>query len=407
MKVAIIGGGAAGYFAAISCKSHFPDAIVTIFEKTDKVLSKVKISGGGRCNVTNACESLSDFLKHYPRGQKPLKKTFHQFNRIHTIQWFAERGVVLKSEEDGRMFPTTNNSQTIIDCFEKELSSLEITLLKKHAVDKIECNQDRSFNLNHNDSVDQFDHIIVTTGGSPKSRSYHWLEQLGHTIIEPVPSLFTFNIYGSSALKKLMGLAVPIAEVKIRGSKLSQKGPLLITHWGLSGPAVLKLSAWGARLLAEMGYEFEIAVNWCGASNEEELRSMIEHNLSSYSKKKLSNGNFFTIPNRLWQYFLNRLEIDDQMIWSDVKKKDKNRIINALCNDTYQVKGKTTFKEEFVTSGGVTLSEVDFNTMESRLIPNLYFAGEVLNIDGVTGGFNFQAAWSTAHVAGKLSSPIQ
>ncbi|WP_084374651.1 BaiN/RdsA family NAD(P)/FAD-dependent oxidoreductase [Reichenbachiella faecimaris] len=404
MKVAVIGGGAAGYFAAISCKTHHPEAHVSIFEKSSKTLAKVKVSGGGRCNVTNVCEPQSDFLRHYPRGQKQLKKTFNYFNKKNTLEWFESRGVKIKAEADGRMFPVTDDSQTIIDCLRNEVERLGISALNKKGIIGLNPQATGGFKIKYDtEETDYFDCIIVATGGSPKSASYDWLRSLGHTIIAPVPSLFTFNIPEERKLKSLMGLAVPNAVVKIQGTKMVQNGPVLVTHWGLSGPAVLKLSAWGARQLFDMNYNFKSQVNWTGGMNEEDLRQQVTKISETESKKKISNAKPINIPNRLWEYILDRIDLDGNTIWVELKKKDKNRLINILLNDEYAVVGKTTFKEEFVTCGGVDLSEVDFNTMQSKKLSGLFFAGEVLDIDGITGGFNFQAAWSTGFVAGKLA----
>ena len=404
MKVAIIGGGAAGFFAAISCKTHHSDAEVYIFEKSGKNLSKVKVSGGGRCNVTNVIEPQSDFLRNYPRGQKQLKKTFNYFNRKDTISWFEQRGVDIKAEEDGRMFPVTNDSQTIIDCLRNEINNLGVQLQNNKGIQVIATKDVNLFELTFLDGEKQiFDFVIIATGGSPKLEAYEWLANLGHTIVEPVPSLFTFNIPNESKLKALMGLAVSNALVKIQGTKLVQEGPVLVTHWGLSGPAVLKLSAWGARTLQEMAYDFKIQINWLGVMNEEELRVLVNKEAELHGKKKIRNVKLNELPTRLWEYLLDRIQIDLDRVWGEISKKEKNRLINVLLNDGYQVLGKTTFKEEFVTCGGVDLSAVDFNSMQSRVVPGLFFAGEVLNIDGVTGGFNFQAAWSTGFVAGKLA----
>lgn len=404
MKVAVIGGGAAGFFAAISCKAHHPEAIVSIFEKSSKTLAKVKVSGGGRCNVTNACEQQADFLRHYPRGQKQLKKTFNFFNRKNTIEWFEGRGVRLKAEADGRMFPVTDDSQTIIDCLRNEVERSGVSLIRKKGISKLLPHATGGFELTFDSTdADYFDFVIIATGGSPKSAGYDWLRQLGHKITEPVPSLFTFNIPEEKKLKALMGLAIPNAVVKIQGTKMEQNGPVLVTHWGLSGPAVLKLSAWGARQLYDMNYNFKTQVNWTGGMNEEELRKQVVGLSEKESKKKVLNAKPTDIPNRLWEYLLERIDLDKDTIWAEVKKKDKNRLINILLNDEYGAVGKTTFKEEFVTCGGVDLSEVDFNTMQSRKLPGMFFAGEVLDVDGITGGFNFQAAWSTGFVAGKLA----
>ena len=398
-NIAVIGGGAAGFFAAFSCKAHQPQAKVTIFEKTSKLLAKVKVSGGGRCNVTHACFNNNDLIKFYPRGGKQLKKVFSQFSTNDTVDWFQARGVELKTEPDNRMFPVTDNSQTIIDCFLKEADRLGIRIQMQSAVKGIAVS-DKGLDLELESGRHTFDKVIVASGGSPKSDGFEWLRKLGHEIVVPVPSLFTFNM-PQEPVKNLMGLSVPNATVRVQGTKLQQSGPLLITHWGMSGPAILKSSAWGARLLADINYDFKIQVNWLGTINEEELRKSLTDSIAIIGKRKIRNKNPLELPNRLWDFFLEKVEIDGEMIWAEIGKKNLNRLINLLVNDTYEVKGKTTFKEEFVTSGGIALSEIDFNTMESRKCPNLYFAGEVIDVDGVTGGFNFQAAWSTGFVAGK------
>lgn len=398
-RIAVIGGGAAGFFAAFSAKSHHPSSEVVLFEKTSKLLSKVKVSGGGRCNVTHACFNNNELVKNYPRGEKQLKKVFGQFTTTDTIEWFESRGVALKAEADNRMFPTTDDSQTIIDCFLKEANKLKISIKLNANVTSIKKLVDH-FELMINDKTENFDRVIVAAGGSPKAQGFDWLKAHGHEIIMPVPSLFTFNM-PNEKVKELMGLSVPNAIVKVQGSKLQQAGPLLITHWGMSGPAVLKTSAWGARMLNEVEYNFKIQVNWVGIPTEEDLRNSLQNEMSSIYKRKLRNKNPFELPNRLWEHFLEKLEINPDGIWAELNKKSLNRLINLLLNDTYEVKGKTTFKEEFVTSGGIALTDVDFTTMESRKCPGLFFAGEVLDVDGVTGGFNFQAAWSTGFVAGK------
>jgi len=399
-SIAVIGGGAAGYFAAFSCCKHHPEAKVTIFEKTSKILQKVKVSGGGRCNVTHNAPNISDLVKHYPRGSKQLKKCFGQFNVKDTIDWFKARNVETKVEDDNRMFPVSDDSQTIIDCFTAETKKLGIDVRLKSPVQKI-TPVANGFELVINDKLATFDRVIIATGGSPKESGFDWLKALGHKIERPVPSLFTFNM-PKNPVTKLMGLSVEKVTAKIIGTKLQYAGPLLITHWGMSGPAILKLSAWGARALEELNYQFTVQINWAGEESEESVRNYVGETRSS--KKKLSNLNPIDIPSRLWLHLLEKLEIDEEVRWIDLDKKSFNKIINVLINDQYQVSGKTTFKEEFVTCGGVSLSDVDFKTMESRKVPGLYFAGEVLDVDGITGGFNFQAAWSTGFVAGKLAS---
>jgi predicted Rossmann fold flavoprotein len=399
LKIAVIGGGAAGFFAAISAKTHNTSASVEIIEKTSKILSKVKVSGGGRCNVTNACFSPGQLSKNYPRGGKKLKKAFKEFQASDTVNWYESRGVKLKAEADGRMFPVSDNSQSIIDCLVGEAEKLGVEVRTSCAVDKLS----EGFNLRINGKDESFDKVIVATGGRPKSSGFDWLRNIGVGIVEPVPSLFTFNMPGNS-VKTLMGVVIPEAEVRIQGTKLSSVGPVLITHWGMSGPAILKLSAWGARELAEKGYEFKVQINWIGIKNEDEAQDSFVEVMESVRKKKMANANPYSMPNKFWTYILQKAEVNPDNMWMELPKKSKNKILNLLLNDIYEVKGKTTFKEEFVTCGGVVLGEVDFNTMESSQVPGLHFAGEVLDIDGVTGGFNFQAAWTTGYIAGKSVS---
>ncbi len=400
MRVAIIGGGAAGFFSAFSVKEHHRNASVTIFEKSNKLLSKVKISGGGRCNVTHACFSPSKLSKSYPRGGKHLKKSFSVFQAQDTVEWFSKRGVELKAEEDGRMFPTTDSSQTIIDCFHKEAANKNITITVQSPVTKI-VKEKEGYTLQFESRSEQFDKIIVATGGSPKMSGFYWLQKLGHTISPPLPSLFTFNMPGDQ-IKILMGLVVENATVHLQGTKLSHHGPVLITHWGMSGPAILKLSAWGARYLADNNYNFKIQINWLSIKSDEVVNEIIEEKLLAIRKKKISNACPFELPNRMWLFLLEKVGIDPDSVWHELSKKNRNKLLNILLNDIYEVKGKTTFKEEFVTCGGIKLSEIKMTSMESRICKDLYFAGEVLDIDGITGGFNFQAAWTTGYIAGKL-----
>jgi len=402
MRVAIIGGGAAGFFSALSVKEHHPNSEVTIFEKSNKLLSKVKVSGGGRCNVTNACFSPSKLSKSYPRGGKHLKKAFSVFQAKDTVEWFSRRGVELKAEEDGRMFPTTDNSQTIIDCFLKEAVQKNIKILEQSPIRKI-VPEKEGYILHLERTSKHFDKVIIATGGSPKLSGFYWLQQLGHSISSPIPSLFTFNIPGDQ-VKILMGLVVENATVRIQGTKLSHSGPVLITHWGMSGPAILKLSAWGARKLAENNYKFNIQINWLSIKSEEAANATIDKELVKIRKKKIINACPFELPNRMWKFLLEKVGINPDSVWFELSKKNRNKLLNILLNDIYEVKGKTTFKEEFVTCGGIKLSDISMTSMESRVCKNLYFAGEVLDIDGITGGFNFQGAWTTGYIAGKLQS---
>lgn len=400
-KIVVIGGGAAGFFAALSAKIHYPENEVIIYEKLNKVLSKVKISGGGRCNVTHACFDNKELASKYPRGENYLRKAFEQFNANDTIEWFKKRGILLKTYPDGCIFPQSNDSQTIIDCFLGDAKRLGVKVMMNQSIQKI-SKSIAGFELITQTSKINADKVIITTGGQPKKSGMLWLEDLGHSIIEPVPSLFTFNMPGNS-ISTLMGNVVEKATVKVEGTKLIGKGPLLITHWGMSGPAILLLSAWGARILNEKNYQFAILVNWLDEMKDLPLREMMSEIMEDHGGKMIGNLNPFPVTNRMWHYLLEKSEIHLETRWKDLGKKNVNKLVNTLLNDRYQVSGKTTFKEEFVTAGGVLLSEIDFKTMESKILPGLHFAGEILDIDGITGGFNFQAAWTTGFIAGKHS----
>lgn len=399
MKIAVIGGGAAGFFAAISAKEHHPSSDVVIYEKSNKVLSKVKISGGGRCNVTHACFDNKILASKYPRGENYLRKAFEQFNAKDTIDWFKKRGVLMNTYPDGCIFPQSNDSQTIIDCFLHEIKRLGIKILLNQSIQQLK-KKESGFELVTNERNYQANKVIITTGGQPKKSGMTWLDELGHSIVDPVPSLFTFNM-PKNPICELMGNVVEKTTVKIEGTKLIGKGPLLITHWGMSGPAILLLSAWGARILHEKSYHFAILVNWLDEIKEQELRLLLEKVVENHGLKMVGNHNPFPITNRLWSFLLAKSDINTEVRWKDLGKKNINKLVNTLLNDQYEVNGKTTFKEEFVTAGGVSLNEIDFKTMESKLIPGLYFAGEILDLDGITGGFNFQAAWTTGFIAGK------
>jgi predicted Rossmann fold flavoprotein len=404
-QIAIIGGGAAGFFAAITAKENSPSARVMIFEKSDHVLAKVRISGGGRCNVTNGCDSISRLSDAYPRGSKALKKAFHHFNNKDTITWFEKRGVALVVENDLRVFPKTGNSQSIIDCFMKEAERLGIEISTGSPVKSIRQVAD-SMEIEFAGATIRpqlFDRIIVTTGGSPQRSGLDWLDKLGHKIEEPVPSLFSFNM-PSEDVRELMGVSVDQAIIKIQGTKLISQGPLLITHWGMSGPAILKLSSFGARILNEMEYQFKIQVNWASQHNNELVLNELEDILLRNPKKILSNYRPFSLPSRLWSFLLERIEIKEDKCWGELGKKGLNKLVNVLTNDVFEVSGRTTFRDEFVTCGGVSLESVDIATMQSKVVKNLYFAGEVLDIDAITGGFNLQAAWTTGFIAGGACS---
>ena len=401
MKVAVIGGGAAGFFSAISVKENYPNASVTIFEKTTKVLSKVKVSGGGRCNVTNGTRSIADLAKAYPRGGKKMKKALKIFNTKHTIEWFESRGVPLKIEPSNHVFPVSDDSQTVIDCFMKACKQLKINIKTKSPIQKIIPTENGLEVEFSNEQKAHFDKIIVATGGSPKRKGLEWLETLGHKIENPVPSLFTFNMK-KQPITELMGVAVKEALVTIQGTKLKMSAPLLITHWGMSGPAILKLSAFGARLLSDMNYEFKAQVNWTAIQNVNVVQEDLQNIVNNHPQKQLQNLKPYGLPERLWNYLLAKAELATDKKWSELGKKGVNKLTSILTYDVYQVRGKTTFKEEFVTCGGVSLESIDFHTMQSRVCKNLYFAGEVMDVDGITGGYNFQAAWTTGFIAGML-----
>lgn len=404
MKVAIIGGGAAGFFAAINVKQNHPKAVVIIFEKTQKLLTKVKVSGGGRCNVTNACSTVNALCKAYPRGGKSLKKIFEVFNTQHTIKWFEERGVALYAQADQRVFPTSDNSQSIVDCLLQQTQRLKIKIeLGVNIVEiKSTKNQLALYFSKHQNAPALFDKVIVACGGSPKRSGLQWLEKLNHQIENPVPSLFTFNI-PKAPITQLMGLVVEPVQAHIQGTKLKSTGPLLITHWGFSGPAILKLSAFGARFLSTSNYQFNVQINWVNESNNNVVYKYLTDLASTHPNKILHSVKPYNLPSRMWQYLIKKCELPQNKKWCELGKKGLNKLTNILCNDVYAVYGKTTFKEEFVTCGGISLQSVDLNTMQSKVCKNLYFAGEILDIDGITGGYNFQAAWTTGFIAGKLA----
>lgn len=404
MDIAIIGGGAAGFFSAITAKENYPDARVTVFEKTNKLLVKVKVSGGGRCNVTNGCTSNKALAEAYPRGGKQLKKAFRIFNAQDARQWFEARGVPLYEQDDQRVFPVSQQSQSVIDCFLGEAERLGIGVELEHGIKAIRAVGDRLALDFVVEDVDTqiFDKVIVATGGSAKRVGFEWLEKLNHKIEDPVPSLFTFNM-PTELVTKLMGVVVEKAWVSIQGTKLKSEGPVLITHWGMSGPAILKLSAFGARLLSEMGYEFKVQVNWVQVQNQDVVMADLKDIVYAYSGKRLINRRPYALPERLWVYLLEKCDLSVDKKWGELGKSGMNKLVNVLTHDVYSVQGKTTFKEEFVTCGGVSLECVDFNTMQSKVCKNLYFAGEVLDVDGITGGYNFQAAWTTGFIAGQLN----
>ncbi len=405
-QVFIVGGGAAGFFAAITCAEANPDLSVTILERGKSVLEKVRISGGGRCNLTHACFQPKPLTKFYPRGEKPLLSPFYQFQCKDTVEWFESRGVKTKVEADGRMFPVTDRSQTVIDCLLGAAKKAGVRVLTSTRVTKIALATDGSEQWIVTTPTEDYraDKLMLATGSNPKI--WALLQEIGHQTIAPVPSLFTFNIK-DERIKDLAGLSVPDALVKVAGTKLEASGPLLITHWGLSGPGVLKLSAWGARILNEKQYDFALQVNWLGKINYNEAAQQLEKVKEKNRLRLVVKYPQFDLPRRLWQRMISAAGIEEDRKWADLAKKQFNKLVTELTQGTYAVKGKSTFKDEFVTAGGVLLKEVDFKSFKSKQLPNLYFAGEVLNIDAVTGGFNFQAAWTGGWLAGNAMAGVE
>ncbi|CAG0937611.1 3-dehydro-bile acid delta(4,6)-reductase [Thermoflexales bacterium] len=398
-QVLILGGGAAGFFAAITCAEANPHAHITILEKSRALLSKVHISGGGRCNVTHACFDPALLVQHYPRGGAALRGPFTRFQPRDTLAWFEQRDVPLKTEGDGRVFPVSNRSETIVDCLRSSARQAGVEIRTQVSITSIERDGRSGFVLRSN-TGETFtaDRVLLATGSNPQG--YAWASALGHSIAPPVPSLFTFTI-DDPRLHGLAGISVPNARVEIAGTSLTQSGPLLITHWGLSGPAILKLSAWGARSLHDQHYRAQLLVDWLPHQWEDVVRQQLQTLKSDQPKKYLGNSSPLGLPLRLWLSLIGAIGLDADRRWTEVSKRHLAALIDQLKRGAYAVSGKGEFKEEFVTCGGVTLDEVNFKTMESRVCPGLYFAGEILDIDGLTGGFNFQAAWTTGWLAGR------
>jgi predicted Rossmann fold flavoprotein len=414
-KIVVVGGGAAGFFCAIQIAELQPQWEICILEKTNKLLSKVKVSGGGRCNVTHACPDVEMLLQKYPRGTRFLKKAFYQFATKNTIDWFKLNGVELHTEKDGRMFPTTNSSDTIIDCFSRKVHQYKIQVLTQHEVVDVQQNNNGNViaeksSIKESKSKKNFtiqlqgrapmhaDAICLATGGMLKSDRLKWLTNFRHTIVEPVPSLFTFNTVDKK-ITTLMGVAVDKASIQWRGNKTIEVGPLLITHWGISGPAAIKLSAWCAREMAATNYEGAIQINWTSNFNESTLKIEWINFRMDFGKREIGSKNPFELPQRLWHFLLGEAGIAFNTKWADLKSANQQQLIQLLTRYTLDIKGKTTFKEEFVTCGGVDLKDIDAQTMESKLVPGLHFAGEMMDVDGITGGFNFQHAWTSGWLA--------
>ncbi|MCC5936647.1 MAG: NAD(P)/FAD-dependent oxidoreductase [Lunatimonas sp.] len=395
-RIGVIGGGAAGFFAAIHASAS--GNRVTIFEKSTKLLSKVKVSGGGRCNVTNECREISKLVRFYPRGEKFLRKVFCKFSVSDTISWFELRGVPLKTEPDGRIFPVSDSSQSVIDTLMLEAQRFGVVVKTKTGIEEIRPHGEGFF-LISGSGQDYVDRVIITSGGHAKAAAYDFIKSLGHSIVDPVPSLFTFNT-PRDPVRSLMGISMPCVHIRLEGTKLAYEGPLLITHWGVSGPAVLKLSAYGAKWLHDQVYKAKAHIRWDAGFEEDTLRSDLQSYRERHPKRRVGAHSLFQIPARLWLFLTQKAEIDPDQHWYQISNKQINKLLENLFRFTIEIDGKTTFKEEFVTAGGVSLEEISPGTMQSKLVPGVFFAGEVIDIDGITGGFNFQAAWSTGFVAG-------
>ncbi|MEL6939931.1 MAG: NAD(P)/FAD-dependent oxidoreductase [Cyanobacteria bacterium J06598_1] len=410
LSVAVIGGGAAGFFGAIAAASNNPNARVTLYEAGPQPLAKVRISGGGRCNVTHHCFDPAQLIQNYPRGSKALRGAFSRFQPKDTVDWFAQRGVKLKTEADGRMFPVTDDSATIVNCLSRAADRAGVQIKVRSPVTSVEKTA-AGFKLRLKADYEVVcDRILLTTGSSPAG--HRIAKALGHQLEPPVPSLFTFNI-ADKRLHQLSGVAADPVNVRLKiagASKkelklLDQTGPLLITHWGLSGPAVLKLSAWAARMLHGQKYRGEMIVNWLPGQTQEQVHSELQQVKAGSAKKAITTYSPYSlISKRLWQYLITRIDIDAALTWANLSKKQINQLVIELTQGVYPITGKGVFKDEFVTCGGVRLKEVDFKTMESRQCPGLYLSGEILDIDGITGGFNFQSAWTTGWLAGNAVS---
>jgi predicted Rossmann fold flavoprotein len=416
-QIIVAGGGAAGFFAAITCAEADPTGAVTIYEATAHPLAKVKVSGGGRCNVTHACFDPRELVRRYPRGSRELLGAFHRWQPRDTVEWFAQRGVPLKTEADGRMFPVTDDSQTIVDCLEAAAAKAGVRVVLRTGLKTVERGRPHppgrrgevaapperegafQVTLTSGETI-TCDRLLLATGGNKSNTGFEIARQFGHTIEPPVPSLFTFHV-ADPRLKELSGVSVEEAVTAVRGTALKERGPLLVTHWGLSGPAILKLSAWGARELHDCAYQFTLLVNWAPAFNAETLRAGLERAKAANPKKQLGTWCPVGLPLRLWEKLLVAAGLGPATLWTAVPGAALRALAAQVCAGEFSVTGKSMFKEEFVTCGGVRRSEVDFRTMESRLAPGLHFAGEVIDIDGLTGGFNFQAAWTGGWLAGR------
>ncbi len=406
MNIAIIGGGAAGYFAAVNIMEMAPSSQVTIYEAASRSLAKVAVSGGGRCNLTNSFEEVADLRQVYPRGAKLMKSIFRTFDHISTQEWFEQRGVELVTQSDQCIFPASQDAQQIVSTLIDLATEFGVTIKHSHRVERIVRREDGGYRLLFRDAKladREFDCVVVTTGGSPRIDGFDMLRDLDLPIVSPVPSLFSFNI-ADDPITQLMGTVVDPARVSLRGSRLSASGALLITHWGVSGPAILKLSSHGARELKEREYKAVVAINWLNDRGKEEVLDELHRFITANRAKMVTTLNPFGLTSRLWCELLRRASISDERRYAELGSKGINRLVEVLTGDEYQISGKSTFKEEFVTCGGVSLKAIDYSSMEAKEYPNLYFAGEVLDVDAVTGGFNLQAAWSMAYIVAKAIS---
>ncbi len=405
-RVVIAGGGAAGFFAALACAEANPQASVQIFERSPEVLAKVRVSGGGRCNVTHSCFEPELLVKNYPRGGRELLGPFHRFQPRDTVEWFEQRGVKLKTEDDGRMFPVTDSSETIVNCLLSEAQRLNIKVRKGCGISEI-LKKTGSFNVwLTEDGMVECDRLMLATGGSRGLKGHGLAESLGHTLEPPVPSLFTFHIE-DERLRGLAGISVPNACARVNGTALEESGPLLITHWGLSGPCILRTSAWGARELAKRDYQFNLQIQWMADHDHRRVANEIQDARKRYARKHVALWSPLGLPQRLWERLVAAAGINDELTWATLSKQQADLLAREICSGEYKVTGKSMYKEEFVTCGGVKLKEVDFRTMESRVCPGLHLGGEVLDIDAITGGFNFQAAWTTGWLAGNaMAAPM-
>lgn len=409
-RIAIIGGGAAGFFLAANIRKQNPDTQIIIFEKAAKVLAKVKVSGGGRCNLTNSFQNISDLKQAYPRGHRLMKKLFKTFSHEDAYRWFEERGVRLVTQEDQCVFPVSQDSESIIMCLKREALSNGTEIRTGHAVSRIEKLEDGTFRLSFASegiSPCLVDRVAITSGGAPQPKDLQYLQPLKHETEDPVPSLYTFNIKNEAA-HQLMGIVVEEATAWIPGTKFRSQGALLFTHWGMSGPAILKLSSYAARWIHETNYKFPLQVCWTPENNTEYVTEELKGILNQHAQKQLSSIRPYQLPQRLWNYLIGKAGLSPEKKWAEVGKKGLNRLVTLLTSDTYEVSGKGTFREEFVTCGGISLNAVSQQTLESKTIPGLFFAGEVLDVDAITGGFNLQAAWTMAYVvAQNIATPPQ